>query len=135
MPLYNGWNVITIPGTPPAPASIEFSVVDIVSGNVSPFTGQMQVYQWGATYMEAMVYMPPMTDTDAQEWLAFLRALQGIANVFQFTSAFAAKYPESITAGTSPPQPRYWRLKSNTRKWSINDSRLYGISFEIREAI
>jgi hypothetical protein len=135
MPSYLGWNVITIPGTPPAPQSIDFYVVDIVSLNRSPFTGQQQIYSWGATYMEATVNLPPLSDTDAQEWLAFLRNLQGVANVFQFTSAFAAAYPESLSAGSSPPGNRHWRLKSNTRKWTISDDRFYRISFDIMEAL
>jgi hypothetical protein len=28
-----------------------------------------------------------------------------------------------------------WRLKSNQRKWSITESRFYGLQFEIREAL
>ncbi|HXI88450.1 MAG TPA: hypothetical protein VNH18_05435 [Bryobacteraceae bacterium] len=128
MPTYNGWNVVTIPGTPPAPASIEFSVIDIVSGNVSPFTGQMQIYDWNANYMEASVTMPPLPYAVGQEWVSFLRNLKGIGGVFQFTSAFMSAYPNDIGS-------RYWRLKGNLRKWSISKGRFYGIQFDIREAI
>jgi hypothetical protein len=28
-----------------------------------------------------------------------------------------------------------FRLKSNQRKWSVNDAKIYGITFEMREAI
>lgn len=128
MPTYLGWNVRTIPSSPPAPASIEFSVVDIVSGNVSPFTGQMQIYDWNANYMEASVTLPPLPYTDGQQWVTFLRSLKGIAGVFQFSAAFMAAYPNDI--GT-----RYWRLKSNLRKWSVTKDRYYGIQFDCREAI
>ena len=117
-----------MPGTPSAPQSIEFSVVNIVSGNTSPFTGQMQTYDWNANYMEANVTLPPLHDAVAQEWIVFFRALKGISGVFQFSAAFMAAYPTSL--GT-----RYWRMKSNVQKWSINENRFYGVSFEIREAI
>src|SRR5216684_2650377 len=95
MPTYLGWNVITIPTNPPAPASIEFIIDDAVAINISLFT--------------------------------FLRALNGMANVFQFGSAFATQYASSIGS-------RYWRLKTNTRKWSSSEMRVFGVQFEIREA-
>lgn len=135
MPTYLGWNVITMPAKPAAPQTIEFSVVDIVAQSTSPFTGQQQIQNWGASYMEAIVSLPPLTDAQAQAWVSFLFALQGIANVFQFNSAFVAAYPLSLNNNGSPPVPRYWRLKSNQRKWSVSEARLYGIQFEIREAI
>jgi len=128
MPTYNGWNIITIPAYPPAPQSIEFTQNDAVAISQSPFSGQQQVQIWGGSWMEASVVMPPMTFVNAQAWVAFLRALQGVGNVFQFSAAFMAAYPADLGS-------RYWRLKQNTRKWSISQARLYGLQFEIREAI
>ncbi len=128
MSTYLGWDVITIPSSPSAPASIEFSQIDIVAISTSGFTGQQQVQDWQASYMEANVSLPALTDEQAQDWIQFLRDLKGVANVFQFTAEFATAYPASI--GT-----RYWRLKSNQRKWSVSEARLYGVQFEIREAI
>ena len=128
MPTYLGWNIITIPSTPPAPASIEFTANDAVSINISPFTGQQQVYNWGALPMEISVSMPAMPYAVAQSWVSFLRNLQGQANVFQFTAAFTAAYSGDLGS-------RYWRLKSNQRKWSVNEARMYGIHFEAREAM
>ena len=125
---YLGWTIVTIPGSPPAPASIELSVVNIVSGNQSPFTGQMQIYDWNASYMKASVAMPPLAPDEAQTWVAFLRSLKGIAGVFQFSAEFMAAYPNDV--GT-----RYWRLMDNTVRWSINPSRYYGVQFECREAL
>jgi hypothetical protein len=128
MPTYLGWNVVTIPTSPPAPASIEFTQIDNVAISVSPFTGQQQTQDWQATYMEASVSLPPLTYAQAQAWVTFLRNLKGVAGVFQFGSAFTAAY--SADLGT-----RYWRLKSNARKWSVTNARLYGIQFDVREAL
>lgn len=128
MATYLGRLIVTIPAYPPAPASIEFSQVDAVAASVSPFTFQQQVQQWAGSYRKASVSMPAMTDATAQAWVAFLVALDGMANVFQFGSAFAAAYPASIGS-------RYWCLASNERKWSINSNRAYGMSFEIREVL
>jgi hypothetical protein len=128
MPTSRDWEVVTIPSYPPAPASIEFSAFDIVALSKSPFTGQQQVQDWGPGPMEAKVSLPPLTDAQAQPWISFLFALKGMANVFQFTPEFTAAYPASLG-------DRFWRLKSNQRSWSINGQRLYGISFEIIEAL
>ena len=127
MPVYNGWNVVFVPAFPPAPAVIEFSQNDAVAMNISPFSFQQQVQNWGATQMEAKVSMPPMKQSDGENWVAFLRSLQGMANVFQFGSAFVAKYPEIGT--------RYWRLKGNLRSWTVTKDRVYLISFDVIEAI
>lgn len=125
---YLGRTIIAIPSYPPAPASVEFSQVDAVAASVSPFTFQQQVQQWSGSYRKASVSMPAMSDATAQAWVAFLVALDGVANVFQFGAAFAAAYPLSIGS-------RYWCLVSNERKWSINSNRAYGMQFEIREAL
>jgi len=128
MAQYLGWDIIDIPTDPPAPQSIEFSVFDVVALSRSPFTGQQQVQDWNATFMEANVSLPPLTADQAEAWISFLRDLKGVANVFQFGADFAAAYPSSIG-------DRYWRLKSNQRKWSVGEARVFGIQFEVMEAL
>jgi len=128
MPTFEGRNIITIPAYPPAPQSIEVTAIDVVGQNVSPFTGQQQVYDWNASWLEASVTMPPMTDATAQAWVQFLKDLKGVANVFQFTAGFQAAFPLSI------PNGWYWSLKSNERKWSITKAAIYGMQFDIRRA-
>lgn len=125
---FNGWPIVTIPGFPPAPQSIEFSGNDIVAVTTSLFTGQQQIQDWNASYMELRVNLPPLQYPYGQEWVSFLRALKGMVGVFQFTAAFTAAYPNDL--GT-----RYWRLKNNAQgKWTVSKDRVYLISFECREA-
>lgn len=132
MATYNGWLIVTPPSTP-WPASMEVAHIPIVAANTNPFTGQQQVQDWGATYREVSVSFPPMKQSDAQVWIDFLKSCGGISNVFKFTSAFAAAFPESLTTdGTSQP---YWRLKANQSKWSVRRASIYGLTFEVREAI
>lgn len=128
MPTYLGWNVVTMPSTPAAPQSMEGIAVDPVSVSTSPFTGAQQVQIWAPGWQEISVSMPPMKQSDAIAWVAFLVALKGVAGVFQFGSTFAAAYAETVPSGT------YWRLKSNIRKWSVSQARTYGIQFECRLA-
>jgi hypothetical protein len=64
----------------------------------------------------------------AQDWVAFMFALQGRRNYFAFGSAFTAAYVGSLGS-------RNWRLKSNARKWSVSSMRYYGFAFEAIEAL
>ena len=203
---FNGWNIISMPATPAAPASVEFTAEDTVAVSISPFTGQQQVQDWGASFLEASVSLPALTHIQAQQWIAFLLALRGQANVFQlgdplavspqgsgagaplvdgagqtgytinlkgFTASAAdvllpgdwiqigyriyrtliaasadstgrlalsiwPQIRESPSDGTAVVLNRtqgLWRLQNNARKWSISAARVYGMQFDIREAI
>lgn len=128
MPTYLGRNIITIPPTPSSPSSIQFTQVNAVAINISPFTGQQQIQDWNATWAEAFVTMPAMPFAVAQPWVVFLRALKGQANVFQFSAAFMAAFAGDLGS-------RYWALKSNSRSWSVSGGKIYGMSFEVREVL
>lgn len=132
MATYLGRTIVTIPSYPPAPQSVEPTLVNIVAENVSPFTGQQQIYSWGAgsaAYRAMRVNWPPMTYANFQNWIAFLQSLNGIANVFQFGSAVCAAYPLDFGSGV------YWCLVSNSPTWTLRQDHLYTLSFEIRQAI
>jgi hypothetical protein len=194
---FNGWDIVTMPSDP-APRSIEFRAVDTVAGNISPFTGQQQILDWQAGWLEASITMPPMVDgLKARAWMAFLSQLHGSANVFQIGDPLAALPLGTATGGTVSgasqtgytlavsmsgtlepgdfiqignrlyrnldsaasgastlniwPQIRespadgatiitqntkgIFRLKSNTRGWSLSEARVYGFQFEIKEAL
>jgi hypothetical protein len=95
---FNGWNIIPMPATPAAPASVEFTAEDTVAVRISPFTGQQQVQDWGASFLEASVSLPALTHPQAQQWIAFLLALRGQANVFQLGDPLAVS-PQGSGAG------------------------------------
>jgi hypothetical protein len=207
MSSFNGWNILSMPSDPSAPATIDFSATDIVALSTSVFTGNQQIQDWQQGWLEASVSMPPLTHPQAQQWIAFMLGLRGQANVFQLGDPLAVAPLGSgagsplvngagqtgyslATKGWTPgaaavlqpgdwlqiglrlyrttlavvnadssgnavvniwPPLRespadatvvqlnntqgLWRLKSNTRKWSITAARLYGLQFEIREAI
>jgi hypothetical protein len=133
MSVHLGWTVINIPSVPSFPASIEFQNNPITAANTNPFTGQQQLQYWSAGFMAASVSIQPMTVTQAQPWITFLTQLKGMANVFQFGSEVSTAFPLELT--TDGTTPRFWRLKANATKWSIQPGVLYTVTFEIREAI
>ena len=98
-PTFNGWTIIPMPAAPPAPATMEFTALDTVAVSISPFTGQQQVQDWQASFMEASVSMPALTPAQAPAWIAFLMACRGQANVFQLGDPLAVK-PQGSGLGT-----------------------------------
>lgn len=113
----------------PAPASVQRARVRAAAVVESGFTFQQQVQDWGHSKTELNVTMPPLNEADVAPWITFLEALDGPVNVFQFSSAFVAKYPALHLSGV------YFRLRSNSWTQSLGDQRYYGLVFEIREAI
>jgi len=76
-------NLVSLPTTP-APASVQFDMADAVATVRSTFTGQMQAQGWpGADALSGTVTMPPLTQAQADDWIAFLMELRGMANAFQ----------------------------------------------------
>jgi hypothetical protein len=99
MPTFNGWDIIPMPATPSAPATVEFTAMDTVAVSISPFTGQQQVQDWQASWLEASVSMPALRHAQAQEWIAFLMSLRGQAKVFQLGDPLALS-PRGSGLGT-----------------------------------
>lgn len=80
---FNGASIVALP-TDPGLHSVEFSMNDAVAIVSSPFTGQTQAQQWpGADSMTGTVTLPPLTQGEADNWIAFLMELRGMANCFQ----------------------------------------------------
>jgi hypothetical protein len=99
MATFNGYTIIPLPSSPPAPRSIEWSAANIVGATASPFTGQQQIQNWGAGWPEISLSYASMGQSLGPAWTAFLMALQGAANIFQFGDPRITK-PQGTGAGT-----------------------------------
>lgn len=78
---------LTYPLTPPAAPTVRemsYRVVNVVGFNKSPYTGQQQAIAWPGQWWEVDVELPPLENAAADEWLAFLLALQGRLGTFYF---------------------------------------------------
>ena len=77
---------ITYPLTPPSPfnlSRLSFTGVSAVSRNTSPFTMQVQQYNWPGQAWLGSVDCPPMVRADAEAVIAFLLAAQRGTFYFQ----------------------------------------------------
>jgi hypothetical protein len=87
---------ISYPLTPPAAiriARITLSGTSAVSRNVSPFTFNVQQYNWTGSTISGQVECPPMVRADAEELLGFL--LMAARGTFYFRD-----YANPTTRGT-----------------------------------
>lgn len=81
-----GGQSITLVSTPSKPGlrSVEFDYADAVGTVPSKFTGQVQAQKWlGADMLSGTMTLPPLTQVEADDWIAFLMQLRGMANAFQ----------------------------------------------------
>jgi hypothetical protein len=77
---------ITYPLTPPSPfrvSRLSLSGFSATSRNVSPFTFQIQQYNWAGQAWSGQVDCPPMTRADAEAVIGFLLAAQRGTFYFQ----------------------------------------------------
>lgn len=99
---FNGWNIVSLPSDTidgvRGPSSIEWEEHEAVAANESPFTGQVQVYDWGASWWQGTVSFPQMARLSHDAWSAFLSEVRGGLNVFQLGDPRAAQ-PKGTAAG------------------------------------
>jgi len=63
-------------------AAVRLRAQDIVTMNMSPFSGVQQVYKYSGQYWEADITLPPMKREDAEYWMTFFMKLGGQYGTF-----------------------------------------------------
>ena len=61
MATFNGWTIVVPPSSPASPATIDYTLQDIVASVDNPFTGSQQFQDWQNSFIAASVSMPPLT--------------------------------------------------------------------------
>src|ERR1700733_9278292 len=134
MPSWGGGGSLIAMPTTPWPKMLEVKSTHLAAANTNPFTGQQQIQDWAADVQEISVSIQSLSQSAVAAWITFLKALSGSVNVFQFPSAVASAFPESLTSDGSTQY--YWRLKGNSISWNISPGKIYrGLVFEARVAI
>lgn len=62
--------------------SVTLRAISTVSMSESPFTGEQQLYAHSREVWEADFALPPMRADDAEQWVSFLLALNGMEGTF-----------------------------------------------------
>lgn len=83
-------------------ASIRLIATNVVAMSRSPFTYTQQVYRHQGQAWEADITLPPMKQSEAETWVAFLLRLRGSYGTFTMGDPLAAtpRGSASSTAGT-----------------------------------
>lgn len=94
-------SLVSVP-TSPGFQQVDFNIMDAVALSTSPFTGQTQAQQWpGADSWVGTLTLPPLTQSQADDWIAFLMECRGMANAFQIGDPFK-KMPRGPVIGSAP---------------------------------
>jgi hypothetical protein len=120
----NGVAIIAFPGDFPGAGltSVDLQINDAVAENVSPFTGQSQVFAWpGADMLTGTITWPPMLRADAQKVVAFLMECRGKLNGFLLCadpqgSAPSGQGGSGVIAGSQNAMA----TSITTRQWEPN---------------
>ena len=123
MSTFNGWTIVPLPTFPPVPKSVEWEMGDTVGSARSPFSQQQQIQQWNASLLRASVSYQPMTDPQARPWLAFLAALQGVANIFQFGDPVLTgpQSPAAVAGAVSGANQTGYTLNTTSSGLTLGD--------------
>jgi hypothetical protein len=126
---FNGASIVALP-TSPGLRSVEFNMNDAVAIVTSPYTGQTQTQQWpGADSISGTITLPPLTQEQADNWIACLAELRGMANCFLIGDPMKTTprghvqgFPvvDMTTAGTNA----VGATTLYTRGWTANQFRL-----------
>ena len=118
---------ITIPSTP------DFDSVKPIYRrsskiSVSPYTFTQQVYSWQGKLKVVEIILPPMTESDFNDWAEFFDDLNGYENTFNLD--LSSYYPHE-TGITSVAM----RMADPDFSWDISTALHYSTSFMAMEAL
>jgi len=82
--------------------SMNIRAVNVVAASTSPFTLRQQVVKHFGQRWEAEISLPPMSRTDAEQWVAWLMSLGGIYGTFNMP---IYPYTPRGSASTAPGTP------------------------------
>lgn len=91
-------SLLTLPTSPPAPASVIWNIDNFVGVSRSPYGPQSQVYDWLQGKLEASITMPLLTPAQIGPWVAFMMSCRGPVNTFLFGDY--AYTPAASASGT-----------------------------------
>ena len=126
-----------MPTIPTSPQFRSFNVTRSKStpSTVSPFSGDLQVYEWVSEKFQWTGQLPPVsTLSDKEAWIEFLLDMEGMSETFTFdlNSVTNKLYKYApLPSGTSHTLPTTWRLAEPVVGWSIDISGLL-VGIEIK---
>lgn len=115
----------TIPTTPSF-QSVQVSRSRVTPMTKSPFTGDIQVYEWvGSDKWQFDAVLPPISDnTQKAAWIQFLMDLEGMSGSFSFDLNAASGSLYDYAQGQTISYPTNWIAREPMQSWSIDQAGL-----------
>lgn len=117
--IVNGWPLLATPLTP-GQRQVDWSMINLVGAVPNPYTGKQQIQNWNAGWWEAVVTMPPMPRSLAQQWIAFMAQCSGQNAVFYFGDGLATKPLGSAQGNPVTVGSFQAPYKLTTKGWTAN---------------
>jgi hypothetical protein len=118
---------VTIPTTPGF-KSVRALYRNSTAMSVSKYNFTQQVYSWKGKLKVVEFQLPPMNQTDADNWTEFFDDLNGYENTFNADLSTAYPHETGITSVAM-------RLMEPEQSWTIDEAMHHGISFVAMEAL
>lgn len=99
----------------------------VKSRHTSPFSLQAQTQLFSGDSWSFDLYLPPMTATEAADWLTFVYTLA--KNNDNFNLVVTGYVPTAISS------PMAVRLIGSNVSWDISEIKRYGLSFSVEQDI
>ena len=126
---FQGRLVVTYP-TAQAPNNVNITINPMEKSKVSKFSGQRTVSMPSSGFIEMTIDYPPLLESEAAQFTAFLAACFGQGAVFQLPSFLADIVP------TGYGSTGYYQLAQNENSFSLDIGKVYGLkALKIREVL
>ena len=124
---------LTMP-TEPSPRDVEWIPQSSVAVSRSPFTFAEKVFDWGGKIFGLRIEFPPMSETDAAVWQAWILKLNGSAGTFYFSDTIGAAGNGTVNGNPVVNGAGQTGQTLNTTGWDPGDEVVTGdwISIEDR---
>lgn len=96
--------------------------------SMSPYNFTQQVYSWGGKMKIVEIQVPPLVQSDADDWTEFFDDLNGYENTFNLDLSDYYPHETGITSVAM-------RLVDPDQSWTIDEAMHYGFTFAAMEAL
>lgn len=95
---------------------------------VCPYSQQRLVQDFGGKARVVEIQVPPLSETDADDWTEFFEDLDGCNNTFNLD--LTGIFPHSSSATSVA-----FRLAEPNIQWDVNTAKIFGFSFNAIEVV
>lgn len=95
---------------------------------ICPYSLQQRIQDFGGEAKRIQIEIPPISETEADNWTEFFHSLRGAVNTFNLD--VSELYPHETGVSSVP-----FRLIDPGFRWDVNVAKHFGFTFEAMEVV